>query len=189
MYKIQEYQRNIDLSSFYQRCLEKGFMNNASPKRLIDTFEKQKFFKLWILFYKDTPVGSTVAHDFDEVMGENSYRICARTCVLSDMLPIKHIRTKDGIINHQNVCSQIFIPVILRSLPLHSRCYITSSDKDEASMKQVNGIWAKLLSRQGVLEPVKDIFYRGANQTVWQLNTESFLAQLEQHPRWEYSTV
>lgn len=189
MYSIQEYQRNIDLSSFYQRCLEKGFMNNASPKRLIDTFEKQKFFKLWILFYNNLPVGSTVAHDFDDVMGENSYRICARTCVLSDMLPIKHIRTKDGIVNHQNVCSQIFIPEILRTLPQDSDCYITSSDKEEASMKQVNGIWAKLLSKQGVLERMKDVFYRGADQTVWRLNREQFLAQLKQHPQWEYSTV
>ena len=189
MYSIQEYQRNIDLSSFYQRCLEKGFMNNASPKRLIDTFERQKFFKLWILFYNKLPAGSTVAHDFDDVMGKNSYRICARTCVLSDMLPIRHIRTKDGIINHQNVCSQIFIPEILRTLPQDSDCYITSSNKDEASMKQVNGIWAKLLSRQGVLERVKDVFYRGAEQTVWRLNREQFLAQLKRHPQWEYNTV
>ena len=140
MYQIREYQQGMDLSAFYQSCLERGFTNNSSSKCLIDTFEQQKFFKLWILFYNDMPVGSTVAHNFDDVMGENSYRICARTCVLSDMLPIKHVRTKGGITNHQNVCSQIFIPVTLNALPDGSRCYITSSDKDEASMKQVNGI-------------------------------------------------
>jgi hypothetical protein len=189
MYQIKEYQRGMDLSIFYQMCLARGVMNNASPKSLIDTFQQQKFFKLWILFYNNIPVGSTVAHNFDDVMGEHSYRICARTCVLSDMLPIKHIRTKDGIINHQNVCSQIFIPVMLNALPSNSKCYITSSDKDEASMKKVNGIWAKLLSKQGVLERVKDVFYRGANQTVWFLNREQFLKQLEQHTRWEYRLV
>ncbi len=105
------------------------------------------------------------------------------------MLPIKHIRTKDGIINHQNIVSQIFIPVTLNALPNNSKCYITSSDKNEASMKQVNGIWTKLLSKQGVLERVKDVFYRGANQTVWLLNNERFLKQLNQYSRWEYSLI
>lgn len=189
MYQIKEYQQGMDISIFYQMCLERGFTNNASPERLIDTFKQQKFFKLWILFYNNLPVGSTAAHDFDDVMGENSYRICARTCVLSDMIPVKHIRTKGGITNHQNVCSQIFIPVILNALPNDSRCYITSSDKDEASMKQVNGIWAKLLSKQGVLEKVKDVFYRGADQTVWFLNSEQFFKQLKQHSQWGYRLI
>jgi hypothetical protein len=189
MYRIQEYHKDMDLSTFYQKCLDRGIMNNASPKRLIDTFKQQKFFKLWILFYNNIPAGSTIAHDFDDVMGENSYRICARTCVLSDMLPIRHIRTKDGIINHQNVCSQIFIPVILNALPTDSKCYITTSDKDEASMKQVNWVCANIFSKQGVLERVDDVFYRGATQTVWLVHRERFFEQLAQHPRWEYSTV
>lgn len=189
MYQIKEYQQGMDLSIFYQMCLERGLTNNSSHKNLIDTFRQQKFFKLWILFYNNIPVGTTVTHDFDNVMGENSYRICARTCVLSDMLPIKHIRTKDGIINHQNICSQIFIPVILNALPNNSQCYITSSDKDEASMKQVDSIWTKLLSKQGVLEKVKDVFYRGANQTVWLLNSVQFFKQLKQHPQWEYKLI
>lgn len=187
MYQIKEYHPGMDLSIFYQMCSERGFLNNSSAKSLIYTFDQQKFFKLWILFYNSMPVGSTAVHDFDDPMGEHSYRICARTCVLSDMLPIKHVRTKNGITNHQNICSQIFIPVIINSLPNNSRCYITSSNKNEASMKQVNSIWAKLLSKQGVLEKVKNIFYRGHDQTVWLLNTKKFLLQLQQHPRWEYS--
>ena len=103
MYEIREYQKDMDLSFFYKRCQQKGFTNNDSQKSLIDTFEKQKFYKLWVLFYNNMPVGTTAAHDFDDVMGENSYRICVRTCVLSELLPIKHVRTKDGIINHQNI--------------------------------------------------------------------------------------
>ena len=177
----------MDLSFFYELCLKKGFMNNSSHLRLIDTFKQQRFYKLWILFYNNLPVGTTAAHDFDDVMGENSYRICVRTCLLSEMLPIKHVRTKDGIVNHQNIVSQIFIPVTLGALPNGSKCYITSSDKDEASMKKVNGIWTKLLSRQGVLEKVKDVFYRGTNQTVWLLNNQQFFKQLDQSARWEYS--
>jgi hypothetical protein len=56
-------------------------------------------------------------------------------------------------------------------------------------MQKVNGIWAKLLSKQGVIKKVKDIFYRGTNQTVWQLNTEEFMKQIDQHTKWEYQTV
>jgi len=189
MYEIKKYGNDLDLSFFYQRCQEKGFLNNASQKRLIDSFSKQKYFNLWILFYDNLPVGSTAVHDFDEVMGENSYRICVRTCALTELLPIKHMRTKDGITKHQNICSQIFIPVTLNALPKDSKCYITSSNKDEASMQKVNGIWAKLLSKQGVIKKVKDVFYRGANQTVWQLNTEEFMKQIDRHTKWEYQTV
>lgn len=187
MYQIKEYQKNMDLSFFYDLCLKKRFMNNSSPLRLIDTFKQQKFYKLWILFYNNLPVGTTAAHDFDDVMGENSYRICVRTCLLSEMLPIKHVRNKNVIINHQNIVSQIFIPVTLGVLPSGSKCYITSSDKDEASMKKVNVIWTKLLSRQGVLEKVKDVFYRGTTQTVWLLNNQQFFKQLDQSAQWEYS--
>lgn len=186
MYQIKEYRPGMDLSIFYQMCLERGFLNNSTAENLIYTFDQQKFFKLWILFYNGLPVGSTAAHDFDDLMGENSYRICARTCVLSDMLPIKHVRTRSGITNHQNICSQIFIPVIINALPNNSRCYITSSDKNEASMRQVNDIWARLLEKQGVLEKVKNIFYRGSDQTVWLLNNKEFFLRLHQEPIWEY---
>ena len=43
MYRIQEYHKDMDLSTFYQKCLDRGIMNNASPKRLIDTFKQQIF--------------------------------------------------------------------------------------------------------------------------------------------------
>lgn len=186
MYEISEYKRDMDLSFFYKRCEQKGFLNNASQKRLIESFDRQKFYKLWILFYNNLPVGTTAAHDFDEIMGENSYRICVRTCVLSELLPIKHIRTKDGIINHQNIVSQIFIPTIINSLPINSGLYITSCKKDEASMRLVDGIWAKLLMKQKSLKKIKNVFYRGVEQTVWQLIPKIFLSNLYQHPRWEY---
>lgn len=189
MYEIKKYNNDLDLSFFYQRCQEKGFFNNASQKRLIDSFDRQRYFDLWILFYKNQPVGSTAVHDFDDVMGENSYRICVRTCVLTALLPIKHVRTKEGITKHQNICSQIFIPVTLNALPKDGRYYITSSNKCEASMQKVNGIWANLLSRQGVIKKIKDVFYRGADQTVWQLNDEEFVKQIDQHTRWEYQIV
>lgn len=186
MYEISEYKRDMDLSFFYKRCEQKRFLNNASQKRLIESFDRQKFYKLWILFYNNLPVGTTAAHDFDEIMGENSYRICVRTCVLSELLPIKHIRTKDGIINHQNIVSQIFIPTIINSLPVNSGLYITSCKKDEASMRLVDGIWAKLLMKQESLKKIKNVFYRGVEQTVWQLIPKIFLSNLYQHPRWEY---
>lgn len=189
MYEIKEYQRDMDLSFFYKRCQQKGFTNNASQKSLIGTFEKQKFYKLWVLFYNNMPVGTTAAHDFDDVMGKNSYRICVRTCVLSELLPIKHVRTKDGIINHQNIVSQIFIPIIINALPIKSGLYITSSKKDEASMRLVDSIWARLLMKQKSLKKIREVHYRGTEQTVWQLVPKIFLKNLYQHPRWQYKVA
>jgi len=190
MYEIRKYSDDLDLSFFYQRCEQKGFTNNSSKKKLVDSFKNQKEFQLWVLYYNGLPVGTTGAHSFDDVMGENSYRICVRTCVLTDELNIKNIRSiRDGINKHQYVSSQFFIPLCIEWAPKGSKLYITTSDKDEASMRLVHNLFFPELSKIGIVEKIKNIVYRGAEQTVWQLMPEVFLKNLNRYPRWEYKSV
>ena len=77
MYKIIPWSEDLDLTDFYRYCKDKGFINNASQKALIDCFRNEREWQVWILYYNDVAVGSVAAHSIDE-----GYRICARTCVL-----------------------------------------------------------------------------------------------------------
>jgi hypothetical protein len=190
MYEIKEYNENLDLTYFYNKCKEKGFINNSSKSKLIKNLKKEKEFKLWILYYNNKPVGSTAFHSFDDVMGENSYRICVRSCVLSDELNIKNIRSiRGGINKHQYVSSQFFIPLCIEWTPKDSKLYITTSNKDEASMRLVHNLFFPELSKIGIVKKIKNIFYGGVEQTVWQLIPEVFLESLNKCLRWDYKYI
>ena len=86
-YKIIPWSETLDLEAFYKQAEARGFANNSSQKALVDCFKNEREKQVWILFYKDVAVGSVAAHSFDEIMGPNTYRIAARTCVFTDMLP------------------------------------------------------------------------------------------------------
>jgi len=190
MYEIKEYNENLDLTYFYNKCKEKGFINNSSKSKLIKNLKKEKEFKLWILYYNNKPVGSTAIHSFDNVMGENSYRICARSCVLSDELNIKNIRSiRGGIDKHQYVSSQFYIPLCIEWAPKGSKLYVTTSNKNEASMRLVHNLFFPQLSKIGIVKKIKNIFYGGVEQTVWQLLPEVFLESLNKCPRWDYKYI
>ena len=81
MYKIVPWSEELDLTKFYTIANAKGFSNNASQKMLVDSLAKEKEWNVWILYYNDNAVGSVAAHSFPE-MGDNAYRIAARTCQL-----------------------------------------------------------------------------------------------------------
>jgi len=190
MYEIKKYNDNLDLSFFYQRCAMKGFKNNSSKKKLVDIFKNEKDYQLWILYYNNKPIGSTGFHSFDDVMGKNSYRICVRTCVLTDELDILNIRPLSNIIKkHQNISSQIYMPLCIKFTPKNSNLYITTSNKEEASMKLMHRIVFPELGKMGVVKNIKNIIYKGTEQTIWQLFPDLYLKSLEQHPRWEYRLV
>lgn len=190
MYEIREYNENLDLTYFYNKCKEKGFINNSSNSKLIKNLNKQKEFKLWILYNNNKPIGSTALHSFDDIMGSNSYRICARTCVITEDTHLHNIRTlSKTILQHQNITSQIFIPVCLDYTKNKGTVYITTSDKDIASMKNVHNIYAPALCKKGILKKIKDVFYKGTQQTIWELIPNVFYDSLKNHQKWNYKYI
>ena len=189
MYEIKEYDDSLDLNYFYDKCKKKGYSNNCSKSKLVKNLITEKEFKLWILYFNQKPIGTTALHGFEDVMGENSYRICVRTCVISEDTHLSKVRTLEGILQHQNITSQIYIPLCLDHIKNKGLAYITTCDKDTASMKAVHHVYAPALSKKGILKKIKDIFYKGTQQTVWLLDRDQFVKQVAQDPQCKYKLV
>lgn len=178
-----EWSTDLDLSEFYRIAESKGFTNNASRKMLVDCFNNEREKQVWILYYNDTPVGSVAAHSFDQ-MGENCYRIAARTCVFSDMIPTPSLRTRNQIVTHQHVTSQFLIPTCIDWCPKDSRMFITSNENETGTQRLVHNIFGPAMQETGQMKKVCDLFYRGTNQTVWELFPGEFYKELNKYPRW-----
>lgn len=184
MYKIVPWTEDLELSNFYHEAEKRGFKNNSSKRMLIDSFRNEKEWAVWILYYNDEAVGSVAAHSFDDVMGPRSYRIAARTCVFTDRLPLNTLRTKNQIVTHQHVTSQFLIPTCIDWTPKGSRLFITSNENEIGTQKLVHRIFGPAMEETGQMKKIKDIFYRGTNQTVWEIYPNRFYEELNKHPRW-----
>ena len=183
MYKLVPWSESLDLTEFYNTAKEKGFENNSSQQMLVDCFKNEKEKQVWILYYNDKAIGSVAAHSFSE-MGDNSYRIAARTCVFSDMLPLNTLRTKNQIVTHQHVTSQFLIPVCIEWAPKGSNLYITSNENSAGTQRLVHRIYGPAMEATGQMKRVTEMQYRGTYQTVWQLFPNKFYEELNKYPRW-----
>ena len=185
MYKIVKWLPELDLTEFYTEAGRRGFENNASQQAIIDCFSKERESQAWILYCNEKAVGSVVAHSLDIL--PNAYRICARTCVLTDLLsgPYSNgLRTKNVITKHQNPTAQFFIPACIEWAGKDNNLYITTNTSKVGSQQKVNSTFASLLERTKVLRLAHVIEYRGHLQNFWQLDADVFLEQLSQNNRW-----
>jgi hypothetical protein len=183
MYKIVPWSEDLDLSNFYKLAQDKGFVNNASQRNMVDCFRNELEWQVWILFYNEQAVGSVAAHSFPE-MGDNAYRIAARTCVFTEMIPTTTLRTQNQIITHQHVTGQFLIPTCIEWAPKDSRLYITSNENEAGTQRLVHRIYGPAMESSGQMTRVKNIFYRGTEQTVWELLPKQFYKALNKSKRW-----
>ena len=187
-YKVVPWSSDLDLSKFYQEAERRGFVNNSNQKMLVDSIAKEREWAVWILYHNNQAVGSVAAHSFDEVMGPNSYRIAARTCVFTDRLTGVYgnaLRTISVITKHQNPTAQFLIPVCIDWCPKGSTMYITSNESKIGTQRRVHNIFGPALEKQGVMKKIKEVNYRGTDQTVWQFDSELFYQQLNSYGRWD----
>lgn len=190
MYSIVPYSKELDLDNFYQTAKERGFKNNESEHAFVGTLQNESKWNAWILYCNTKPVGSVAAHSFDTVMGPNSYRIAARTCVFTDMLEgsyANRLRNIDVITKHQNPTSQYLIPVCIDWTPPDARLFITSNENEFGTQSKVHRIFFPALERLGQVKKVGEGPYRGTIQTIWELDRWKFLKALEEYPRWPLS--
>lgn len=183
MFELKQWSEDLDLSEFYSTAERKGFVNNSSQKMLVDSLAKEKEWCVWILYYKDKAIGSVGAHSFPE-MGEDAYRIAVRACVFTDHLPTNTLRTRNQIVTHQHVTSQFLIPVCIDWCPTGSKMYITSNENSAGTQKLVHNIFGPAMEATDQMKKVKDLFYRGTTQTVWELFPDKFYEELVKYPRW-----
>jgi len=180
VYKIIPWSESLDLTEFYKQANQRGFVNNNSQHTMVDCFRNEREWCVWILYYNDQAVGSVAAHSIDE-----GYRICARTCVLTDLLPTTTLRTRNQIIEHQHVTAQFLMPVCIDWVGNSGNMYITSHPSEVGTQRLVHRIWGPALESTGALTRAFEKEYRGCNQTFWKLNTSVFLEQLNKVPRWQ----
>jgi hypothetical protein len=109
---------------------------------------------------------------------EEGYRICARTCILSDLLPLNTLRTRNQIITHQHVTAQYLMPACIEWAPPWEDLYITSHPSEVGTQRLVHTVWGPSLEKTGVLTRAFEREYRGHVQTFWKLNVKVFLDQL-----------
>jgi hypothetical protein len=139
MYKLLEYNSALDLSTFYAEADKRGYENNNSQKAMFDCFRNEKSWAGWVLEYNHEYVGGVCAHSFDDVMGPNSYRILARTCVFTEKThkPWPYTR-KNSIENQQCVAAQIYIPMALAWAGQGSRLFATSNGNEVGNKRREN---------------------------------------------------
>lgn len=187
MYQVVPWSEELDLTDFYAEADRRGFLNNSSRRALVDCFRNEREKQVWILYCNDRAVGSVAAHSFDDVMGPNTYRIAARTCVFTDMLEGTYrgtLRTISVITEHQNPTAQFLIPTCIAWAPKGSRLFITSNESSVGTQRRVHNIFAPTLEKLGQMKRIKDVHYRNTDQTVWELYPDKFLAALNQYSRW-----
>jgi hypothetical protein len=183
MYTLKEWNKDLDLSSFYKEAENKGYANNSNQKAMIDCFKNENNWNAWILYENETAIGSVAAHSFDDVMGTGSYRVLARCCVLKGARPNGGLMTAQiAIGQHQNVTDQLFLPKCIEWAG--KNIFATSNESKVASQRFVHRTYFPTLEKIGVVEKVKNVFYRGTEQTVWRIHVEEFYKNLNRYPRW-----
>jgi hypothetical protein len=185
-YTIVPWSADLDLTTFYKEASRRGFENNSSQKVMVDCFDNEVSKQIWLLYYKNEAIGSVAAHSFHE-MGEDAYRIAARTCIFTDKMPgqySKGLRTISVITEHQNPTSQFLIPTCINWAPTGSKIYITSNNSKMGSQRLVHRIFGPAMEKAGLMKNIREIEYRGTIQTVWQLFPDKFLENLKKFPKW-----
>jgi hypothetical protein len=185
MFKLVNWSENLDLNNFYSEAASRGFVNNSSQKAMIDCFRNEREWAAWILYQDSNAIGSVAAHSFNDVMGANSYRVLARTCILNGNRKSKGLMTaKVAIGQHQNLTNQFLLPKCIEWVAGRGNIYATSNKSREASQQLVHNYYFPTLEKLGIVKYVKEVHYRYTDQTVWQIFPDKFLKNLELYPRW-----
>ena len=182
MFYIREYTDALDLADFYSTAHNRGFYNNDSKEKVIDTWLHMDRWQVWFLYYNDTIVGSIAAHSLEElgVLGD-AYRIAARTCTFDDLTgQRKTLRTANTIIaKHQNLTAQFLLPLCIEWAGKDKDLYISSNENDTGTQKYVHRLYCPGLRKVNVLEDPVELEYRGAIQSFWRMNVPEFYNQMQ----------
>jgi len=183
MYKIIPWSDTLDLTEFYAEAERRGFVNNASQRVMVDCFNNEQEKQIWILYQNDKAVGSVAAHSF-EIMGDDCYRVLARTCSFGTARPNNGlVTTKRLIAEHQNLTDQFLLPVCIEWAK-GKKIFATSNESEEASQRLVHRHYFPTLAKLGIVERIQNLIYRNTEQTVWQIYPDRFNENLNRFSRW-----
>jgi len=184
-YQIVEYSPDIDLTDFYAENRRRGLENNINQQVMFDCFKNEKHWTGWLVKYNKKFIGGVCIHSFDDIMGPNSYRIYARSCFHTElsMKPTGYLKTHYSKL--QNVGLQLFTAVSIEWAGLDKKFYGSSNSRDVGSAQIVDKVWFPRLGERGLFSKIKEVYYRGQHQNIWELNVEEYLKQIKTVPLWE----
>lgn len=184
MYELKEWNEHLDLSFFYGECEKLGYLNNHNQKVLVDGLLRERWAKIFILYYNRMPIGSVAAHTLDiDELEPNAVRIAARMCILSHMPGEKKSLTVfANPYNHP--IQQFLFPACIKAAGLGTPMYITTNDDTIGNQQKVHNVWAKLALKFGMIDKCKKINYRGHDQSFWKFNDRKFIDELKTR-RWK----
>lgn len=184
-FKLVPYSDKLNLETFYHTADQKGFVNNSTKKMLVDSLSKEDRYQVWMLLWNGKVIGSTAAHSFPE-MGPDSYRIACRICTFTNELPKEYqmVRTRETIKTHQTTTQQFFQPAGIMWAGFNKNYYVTTNENAEGTQRLVHSIVAPTLESTGIYTKVKELNYRGTQQTVWRVNADVYFKQLQQVKAW-----
>lgn len=184
-YRLVEYTPDLDLSVFYAEADKRRYENNNSQKAMFDCFSNEKSWAGWMLTYNNEYVGGVCIHSFNDVMGEGSYRILARTCVFTEKThkPWPYTR-KNSIVNQQCVAAQFYIPMSIKWAGPNTRLFATSNSNEMGNQRRVNNLWFPEQEKLKRFDHVKKVYYRGCEQNVWELNIDNFWKSIHDNEIW-----
>ena len=185
MHKLVEWSPSLDLTDFYADAGSRGFVNNSSQKAMIDCFQNEREWNAWILYDGDRAIGSVAAHSFEDVM-PGGYRILTRVCTFAEARKDKGLITPKRLVaEHQNLTDQFLLPKCIEWVAGRGRMFATSNASKEASQRLVHSYYFPTLAKLDVVSKIKDIHYRGTEQTVWEIHPGKFFENLTKFPRWD----
>lgn len=185
MYMLKKWSSELDLEEFYSQAKKRGFINNSSQKKMVDCFQNEKEKQFWILYKNTEAIGSVGAHSFNNIMGDNSYRVLTRVCAFNNKSPNKSIMTLNKMIKqHQHFSDQFFLPQCIEWAN-SDYLYATSNESKYASQRLVHKLYFPTLEEMGIAKKIKDTYYRFTHQTVWQIFPDNFIKSLNKYSRWQ----
>lgn len=185
-YTVEQFNGIVDehMAAFFEKAAARGFVNNASLEMLNSCADERKHV---IFLIKDgvNIVGTFGAHTIDIL--PNAYRICVRTCVLTDNTGFMGLTTLNHIKTHSNLIAQFAIPACIAWVNDSSaNMYISSHPSPVGTQRLVHNIYCPTLEKIGVLLNTGEHKYRGHEQTFWKLNAGEFTRQLAAHTEYRY---
>jgi hypothetical protein len=185
MHEVIKWTAELDLTAFYAETTRRGFINNSSQKAMVDCFQHEHDYAVWMLYENNRAIGSVAAHSFDRVMGPGSYRVLTRVCTFAESRKDKGLITPKRLVaEHQNLTDQFLLPTCINWVNGRGNMYATSNASIVASQRLVHSYYFPTLAKLGIVEKIKDVYYRHTEQTVWQIHPDKFLENLERYPRW-----
>jgi hypothetical protein len=104
--------------------------------------------------------------------------------VFSHLLTINNLRTRNQIATHQHITDQYLLPQCIEWAN-SDKLFATSNDSSVGKQRLVHRIYFPTLQEMGIAKKVKDVFYRGMYQTVWQIFPNKFYESIKNFPIWK----